>query len=136
MAFADTIRQLPFTPTTARARGFLPPIMRGTQHILYLLGCIAEEAMPVTDQQAEQELTHASEHFAAIAQTGFVSNAVADRAALIRTAVNEARTEFPAWNADARIANLRDLANRSAQLCADLDRELVGLRDSDAGSSL
>lgn len=136
MAFADTIRGLPFASRTQTASGFFPPLFRASGHVLYLLGCLADENVEVTDEQALTELRHAQEHWNARATTPALSGQVAERATAIGTAIGEAIAEFGGWEADARIQNLRDLANRIAQYSADLDRELTGIRDSDPGSSL
>ena len=136
MAFTDTIRALPFTPRTANASGFIPPMLRAMGHILYVLGCLADEAVPKTDEEVLNELRHAQEHWNARATTEAVSTPTRDRAASIGTALTEAIEEYPGWETDARINNLRDLAHRLIQYGADLDRELVGIRDSDPGTSL
>lgn len=136
MAFTETMAQLPYTPRTQQASGFIPPLLRAMGHILYLLGVLSDDKTEVSDEEAVTELTHAREHWNARAETSAVSAAAVERAALIRTALNEAVAEFTGWNADQRTANLRDLNNRILQYTADLDRELVGIRDSDPGSSL
>lgn len=136
MAFTDTIRSIPFAASTPNGRGFLPPMLRGMGHLLYLLGCLADEAMTVTVEQATTELTAAREHWNARTATENVSTATLGIADLLATAIGEAIREYPDWGEDARISNLRDLNHRILAFSASLDRELVGLRDSDAGTAL
>ncbi len=136
MAFAETIANLPYTPRTPMASGFVPPMLRSMGHVLYLLGCLNDEQVTVSDEEGIGELTHARDHWNARAETPAVSTAAVATAALIRDALTEAVAEFVEWDADTRTANLRDLSNRIMQYTADLDRELVGIRDSDPGSSL
>lgn len=136
MAFSDTIRTLPFGARTPNGSGFLPPMVRTMGHILYLTGCLADENVTVTDEEAHTELNHAVEHWNARALTESVSTATTQRSADIGTALQEARAEFASWDAETRINNLRDLSHRILQYSADLDRELVGIPNSDPGSSL
>lgn len=136
MAFADTIRALPFTGRVQQATGFLAPMVRAMGHILFLMGCVADADVTVNAGEAEAELDHAVEHWNARANTEAVSTASRDRATAIGTALTEARAEWPNWNDEQRVANLRDLAQRILQYCADLDRELVGIRESDPGTAL
>lgn len=136
MAFADTIRTLPFAGRTANASGFLPPLLRAMGHILYLAACAADANITINAGEGEAELDHAREHWNARANTQAVSTAARDRATAIGTALTEARAEWPNWDRETRTNNLRDLAQRLVQYTADLDRELVGIRDSDPGTTL
>lgn len=136
MPFADTIRTLPYAARTQAASGFLPPMLRAMNHVIYLVGCIADEATVVTEEDALGELRHAQEHWNARVATPAASTAAHDQARIIATCITEAIAEYPAWTAEQRIQNLRDLGNRFISHCAFLDRELVGLTDSDPGSSL
>jgi hypothetical protein len=136
MAFVDSIRALPFAGRTQMGGGFLAPMVRAMGHLLFLLGCIADEDTPVTDEAAINELTHARDHWNARAISEAVSTPVRERAVTIGTAINEAIAEWAGWDQQARETNLRDLNHRILQYAADLDRELVGLRDSDPGTTL
>ena len=134
--FEETIKELPFNPRTTTGSGFLPPIFRASMHLLYLLACHADEAIEVTDEQAIDTLKQAQEHWNARTTPPSISTGCATRAATISTAIGEAITEYPTWNTDAKTSNIRDLCHRIAQLAADLDRELTGIRDSDPGRTL
>lgn len=138
MAFTDTIAQIPFTPSTTNGRGFLPPIVRAQGHVLYLLGNLADaENHPVTDEEALSELRAAEEHFRARSNPEeTISTGTRAFATLLNTALTEAITEYPGWTPENRLTNLRNLAHRVVAFSAVLDRELAGLTDSDAGSSL
>lgn len=136
MAFADTIRNIPFTPRQGEASGFLPPMVRAMGHVLYVLGCISDDAVPKTDEECLAELRAAQVHWNARIGTTAVSTAIGTTATNISTAFGECVEEFPGWNADTRQTNLRDLTHRIVQYSADLDRELVGVRDSNPGTTL
>jgi hypothetical protein len=136
MAFTDTLTQLPYTPRTQTASGFLPPMLRGMGHILFLLGCLSDDKVDVTTEEGQQELAHAMEHWNARATPAAVSTAARDRATLLGVALTEAHAEFADWDNDTRITRVTDLSHRILQYSADLDRELVGIRDSDPGTAL
>lgn len=136
MAFADTIKQLPFQARTPTGSGFFPPMFRASQHILYLVGCIADDDVTVTEKDALGELEEARKHWDARLKTPALSTDIITKSDLIGTAIAEAIAEYPKWKAETATTNLRDLAHRIAQHAADLDRELVGNRDADPGTSL
>ena len=136
MAFADSIRSIPYAPRTQQASGFVPPMLRAMGHVLYLTGCLADENVTVTEEEALEELRHAGAHWDARAETEATSDTVNQRARTIGVAIGEAIAEYPEWDNDRRIQNLRDLSNRIMAYSAELDRELVGLTTSDPGSSL
>jgi len=136
MAFADTIKELPFAGRTPTGSGFFPPMFRASQHILFLVACINDDDVKVTDKEALGELDEARKHWDARAKTEAVSTATHAKSDLIAKGITEAIAEYGKWTPEARTTNLRDLAHRIAQHAADLDRELVGIRDSDPGTSL
>lgn len=136
MAFADSIQQLPYAPRAQAARGFVPPMLRAMGHILFLTACLADENVAVTDEEALTELRHAAEHWNARTETDAVSTATNQSSALIGVTIGEAITEYEGWDEAHRVQNLRDLANRIMGYTATLDRELVGITESDPGSSL
>jgi hypothetical protein len=136
MPFSETMAQLPFTGRTPQGSGFLPPILRAMGHVLFLNACIADEAVPVSDTEAVDELEAAFNHWTERATSENLSTATVARATLIGTAIAEASAEFTGWDEQTRANNLRDLAHRIVQFGADLDRELVGLTNSDPGTSL
>ena len=135
--FSETIEQIPFAPSSPTGSGFLPPILRAQGHILYLLGCLADEEVTVEDDKAVEELTAAETHFHARADASeTVSTATRGLATLLNTAIAQAVTEYPSWEPEVRVTNLRALAHRVVAFSAVLDRELVGLTGSDPGSTL
>jgi hypothetical protein len=136
MAFVDTIRSLTYAPRTPNASGFLPPLLRAMGHIMFLDACLADPDVTVTEENALEELRHAETHWNARATTTAISTATANKSAAIGIAITEAIAEYPGWDENTRIGNLRDLTHRIVQYAADCDRELVGLRDSDAGTTL
>lgn len=134
--FSDTIRLLPFNGRTEQGAGFFPPMVRAMGHLLVLLQYVGDPDHEVTDDEITNELTAASTHWDARTITANVSATAVDRAELISAAISEAIQEFGEWDENARIGGLRDLSHRILQYTADLDRELVGLPGSDAGTSL
>lgn len=136
MPFTETIRAIPYTPRGQQASGYLPPILRAMGHVLYLTGCLADENVTVTTEEAIAELQEAENHWNACATSPALSEAIVARGTSIGTAIVEARDEYASWAEDRRVQNLRDLANRVIQFSCDLDRELIGLTGSDPGTSL
>lgn len=136
MAFADTIRQIPYAPAGNQAVGFLPPILRSMSHILYLTGCLADENVNVENQEALNELNEALTHWIDRAPSSATSTAINEKLRLVGEAISEALNEYIGWNDEQRTQNLRDLANRVVAVSCDLDRELLGLTGSNPGSSL
>jgi len=111
-------------------------MLRAMGHILYLTGCLADEAIEVTEEQALEELRQTEAHWSVRAETEAVSSAARTQANTILTAISEAIHEYPEWATTDATQNIRDLANRIMAYAAQLDRELVGLPNSDPGSSL
>lgn len=134
--FADTIAKLPFTGKTPQGAGFFPPMFRASSHVLFLLSCLDDEDVKVTNKDIIDQLQEALTHWDARAKTPATSTVINDKADLVRQAIAEASTEAEGWDDKTRVKNIRDLAQRIAQHAADLDRELVGLRESDPGTSL
>jgi hypothetical protein len=136
MAFTEQLALLPFSASTPNGRGFLPPIVRSLGHILYLVGCIADPTVEVTNDQAIVELGHASTHWNARTTPANLSTITATYAANIHRLIELAIEEYGDWTDETRITNLRNVTNRILQFTAALDREYAGIRDSDPGSSL
>ena len=136
MAFNDTIQGLTFNGRTPNGTGFLPPRWRAMGHVIHLMGMLNEENVEVTEGDAIAELQEANTHWASALDTEAVSTATRDYARGVGTAIFEAIEEYPGWTEEQRINNLRNLDQRMAQFTALLDRELVGIRDSDPGTAL
>lgn len=136
MAFTDTLATLPFTPQTPNGSGFFPPMLRAMGHVLYLTACLADENIEVTDEQAGTELSAAITHWGERTGTENVSTDATTQADRIASLLFEAREEFSGWPEADKLNNIRGIAQRIVGYAAFLDRELVGLRDSDPGSTL
>ena len=136
MSAKDTIASMPFNPTSEKGTGFLPPLLRGIHHLMFLMACIADEEVTVNDADAVAELLEAHGHLEAITIAPSISTDTAARTAVLRQAVIEFRDEYTGLTAVERTDILRDLVHRSFQFAADLDRELTGTRQSDPGTSL
>lgn len=140
-SFATVLATIPFAPTQADAKGFLPPLVRALGHMTYVLAdCAAAETDAtkriLDDPRALTELKHAAAHWKASNANDALTATTATAIANLGKALDAAIKEYPDWTNPDRIRNLRDLGNRAAAISAILDRELVGLKDSDAGFSL
>lgn len=137
MTFATDLALLPFAPAKPEATGFLPPIARALGHLLFVLEHVAAERTPaLPDDELLGELTHARDHWNVLDANGTLSAATLQTSNHVAAALTSAVDEFNGWDHDTRIRNLRDLAHRLVAFTVVLDRELLGLRNSDAGHAL
>ena len=139
MAFTDDLAALPIQSTTQEATGFLPPILRAAGHLLFILGQAADDEIELTTENETElldELTHAKGHWDAITRNEALSTEATTRLDAFGTAFTSAIAEFPTWDRPTKLRNSRDLANRIVSFAAALDRELVGLTNSSAGTAL
>ncbi len=135
--FDEAIVQLPYNPVTESGRGFLPPFSRAVGHILYLLGRLSDTpTRRPTDNQIRQEIDSIKVHFGGFFVPDYLSEQAKTHVMNWRIAFDALDTEIAGWDGDTRIANLQKLQNRTIQLFAFLDREVLGLRDSDPGQEL
>lgn len=145
--FAKLNEKMLYTPKTSEGRGFLPPFLRGLGHLLYALG-IADEELPKTksataDKKAtdavkkvKDEITAAMGHLDKIEITDAFSSVARDQLVVFSSTLGALNKEFEGWDRDAQVNNLTSLVNKAFGITAMLDRELIGLRTSDPGSSL
>jgi hypothetical protein len=139
MAFREQIALIPFHSTQREATGILAPLVRSMGHVLYACAALADGGYTIEENEVQYELNHAASHLSTSLEQVHrapLSQRGKDLILHYVEAVHNARDEFPAWNTDDRISNLKDLANRAAALAAFLDAECIGLRDSQPGSSL
>ncbi len=136
MTFATDLALVPFTARGTTAAGFLPPIMRATGHILFATALAADDRELATEEEILRELTEAEEHWHVIGIHEELSAAANQDVQNLGACITSAKDEFATWTAAAKTSNLRELANRTAAIAARLDRELIGLRDSDPGYQL
>ncbi len=135
--FAENILALPFNPTTENGKGFLPALMRASGHFLYLLGRLSDTpTRRPTDIQIREEIDSIKLHLTDFEVPDFLSEQAKTYVGAFSNSFTSLDTEIAEWDSDTRIANLRSLANRTIQLTAFLDREILGMRDSDPGQSL
>jgi hypothetical protein len=135
MTFATDIAAIPYAPTQAEPKGFLPPLARTLGHLMFTLEAIAAER-EIPEDELLGELTHARDHWNALDHGGSLSAPTATTITAISKALGSAVEEFGEWDKDQRVRNVRDLGNRVAGYTAALDRELLGLRGSDPGHQL
>ena len=136
MTFATDLAALPTHAAQAEARGFLPPIIRAQGHLMAVLLQVADDTATPNDEELLTELKDAKGHWDAINPADALSATTDKTIKTYGAAIGSAITEWPKWDQKARVKNLRDLASRAASLTVVLDRELVGLTNSDAGHNL
>ncbi len=137
MAYNDIIKQIPFEAKQKDAKGILPPIIRAISHIVYVAALTADEDRDFNSAEAKTELEHAHEHWNAIAAGNEnLSDGTRTNLVIYGLALRAAIDEYDEWDHATRIKSIKDLAQRVAAMSATLDREFVGLTDSDAGTSL
>lgn len=135
--FAEIVAELPFTPTTEQGKGFLAPLLRTSGHLLYLAAQMGEEEnRRPTAAQKKEEIEAALAHWAGVEINDSFSKGAKEYMEKISSALRATQTEHPNWTAEASVENFKLLANRIAQLFSTLDREVLGIRESDAGFSL
>lgn len=134
--FATVLQTLPTYALTDYGRGFLPLILRGYGHILYLAGRQAESpTRKPTDSETLDEFNCAIAHLSLVD----VSNLSTASSLTIEQAVHlfeRAADEFSQWSNAERETNYVSLANALIGVMAKLDREFLGLNNSDIGASL
>lgn len=145
--FADLNTKLVYTPKTAEGKGFLPPLMRALTHITYALG-LSDDDLPKTkaeknydaiEKMIKEEIDEAIKHFDKVEipdSTDIFSSIATDQVKTYHKALKALSAEFSDWDKDTKVNNLTSLVHKLMGICAMLDRELVGLRDSDPGSNL
>jgi hypothetical protein len=131
----DTIMAAnPVYGTTEKGRGFLPPLLRGYGHAVFLSSWQASTKKP-TDEQIADELKQGREH-ANLINISMVSTAAQESLKRIAEAWSAVEREFRAWTPAQREKNFVNLANLTLHSLVRLDRELLGLRESDIGNTL
>jgi hypothetical protein len=135
--FSEILTSLPFTPATTQGRGFFGPLNRTTGHFLYLLGRTSDTiSRRPTDNQITEELNALSEHLSEFVVPDYMSQRAKDYVATFLEGVQNIRDNFLSWDEETRINNLRSFCNRISQIHVFLDREVLGIPNSDAGQSL
>lgn len=137
MTFTEALAAVPLTTRGTDATGFLPPIVRAQGHLGLVLAVVADEDdASMTDEQLLDELQQARNHWSAIMVPEAVSSTARQSIENLGDLIDATNGEWAGWEREDRVKNLRDVANRVVAFTAALDRELVGLTDSDAGSQL
>jgi len=143
-SFATLSEEIVYNPKTSEGKGFLPPLLRTLVHLGYALG-IADDALPkdaADKKNAEviklikEEITGAISHCEKVEISTNFSKIAQDQLKAFLGALKALNAEFEGWDRDAKVNNIQTLFNKSFGISAMLDRELIGLRDSDPGSNL
>lgn len=142
--FNTLVDKIVYNPKTTEGRGFLPPLLRTFVHLAYGLG-IADDALPkdAADKKnaeilkmVKEEITGALSHCDKVEISDNFSTVAQEQLKTFLKAIKALDSEFDGWDRDTKIKNLQTLHNKGFGISAMLDRELIGLRNSDAGSSL
>ena len=135
--FSEITAGISFSPATSQGRGFLAPLARTTGHFLYLLGRMSDTvSRRPTENQITQELESLNEHLSDLVIPDYLSTSTKERMEVFKRGIEIIRNDFLSWGEEERINNLRSFCNRIIQIQVHLDREILGLTDSDAGQSL
>jgi hypothetical protein len=135
--FAEEIDATPIYAMTENGRGFFAPLMRAYGHLLYLAGRQAESpTRRPTNDNVQEEFNCALEHLRSISDST-MTQATKDTLSAAVSTIALASAEFDGWSATERETNFVKLANYLlSKVGLAVDREFLGLRDSDIGSSL
>lgn len=151
ISFKEWSDKLPFNPKTSEGSGFFPPFVRAISHILYALGITDDELAEavgtkdkpgnpakVKDIEAKitEELKEAAKHLNNIEISDNLSTVAREQLETFANLLAACNSEFAAWDKDTKVVNLTAVVNKAVGITAMLDRELIGLRTSDPGSSL
>jgi hypothetical protein len=136
MTFAVNIAAVPYDPTGPNASGFLAPVLRASGHLLFALAAHSDPDTTLSDEEILGEIQHAKGHWDAIYHGAALSVAADIKVQAFGDALQSALEEFEGWDETIRSSNLRQLADGIVGLGALLDRELVGLTNSQPGYAL
>lgn len=142
--FTVSLEKIVYNPKTSEGKGFLPPLLRTLVHLAYGLG-IADDELPkdaadkkndVVIKKVKEEITEAINHCNQVEISKNFSTVGQDQMKAFLETLNALNAEFETWDRDTKVNNIQSLFNKGFGIMAMLDRELIGLRDSDPGSSL
>lgn len=135
--FEEAISEISFAPSTENGAGLLPPLTRTAGHLLYLLGRLSDTpTRRPTDNQIREEIDSTKIHLTNLTIPDYLSTSTKDILDKWMRASEALFEQIATWEMETRIQNLRALCNRTIQLMVVLDRETLGLTESDAGQSL
>jgi len=135
--FESIIAKFPYAPSSDEGKGFLPVLARSIGHLLYLVGRYDDTAKTKpTQARAKEEVDSAINHWNNLIIDASLSNRAKDEIALIDSALRLTANQIEGWTEKESLDNLQKVTNRVAQLLANLDREILGIRESDAGFNL
>lgn len=130
--FDELVARFPYNPVTDNGRGFLAPFARVLGHVLYLAGRYDDKNGP-TPEKARDELTGALSHWNNMTTELGFSEKAQEEVRLIGQILEHAAAQIDSWSKDDGLKNTQKIANRLAQFAANLDREVLGIPNSDAG---
>lgn len=140
--FGDVINAIPFEPRSEEGTGFLPPVIRAMGHILH---CVALATPRTAVERINAEISAAMGHWNNATLPEGLSSITRQQFESLTEAINMANAQIGDWithngncadGCDCRIARLRNLSNRVISFSSRLDRELMGIRETDPGAQL
>ncbi len=134
--FADELKKIPFSAKTKEGQGFLPPFIRAMNHLLTISQFVQDSKKKDKAPFVVEELTHANHHLVKLNVGSFLSSKVKDSLVAFGKLMLVAQTEASTWTDEQVVENCWALMDRGTMICSMLDRELIGLGDSDPGSQL
>jgi len=135
--FSDALGGIPYNPTTTNGSGLLPVYLRTLNHLVFLLSSLAGENIIITDEEALRELLDAKTHWGERSGLPPISTTASETLDAFGGLLDAAYAEYTSWpDIETKTTNVRDLVNRASALGAVLDREFIGIRQSDPGYSL
>lgn len=134
--FKELNDKLPYSPQTPNGRGFLPPFLRAVGHLLYGLGRVTDSKEKDKFDFLKVEIKDAVEHFSSLEVNSAFSVKAKENLVGLTEALEAYQREYEGWAEEERLSNMRNLVNKALGIASALDRELIGIRNSDPGSAL
>jgi len=134
-SFEDILAKFSYTPASEEGAGFLPVIGRSSGHLLYLVGRYEDKTKPTTSK-AKEEIEGALGHWSNLVVEDYFSTKAKTEIGIIDTLLRRAQTDIESWTNEEVSLRVQSITNRMIQLLANLDREVLGIRGSDAGFNL
>ncbi len=136
--FATLSGQIVYSPKSSEGKGFLPPLLRALTHLTYALGLTEEDTSKdkAAADKVQEEIKGAISHLEKVEIGDTFSSVAKEQLKIFAKALHALNAEYLGWDQTTKVSNLTTLIHRSFGISAMLDRELIGLRNSDPGSSL
>ncbi len=136
-SFKELNDKLPYNPQTQNGKGFLPPFLRALSHLLYGLGRVSDSKDADKFVFLKPEIKDAIEHLNNVeVDTKVFSKAAQESLVILKQSLEAYEREYEPWTEDEKLSNMKSLVNKVMSIASMLDREFLGIRNSDPGSAL